>query len=97
MEVESIPFSLRGVVANTSDLTALRAGEKGVAFKASVEQEVPDRLIGDPLRLGQVLLNLVNNAVKFTSRATSSCASRRKTITDDDCLIKFSVEDTGIA
>ncbi|NLX52014.1 MAG: response regulator [Deltaproteobacteria bacterium] len=96
MEVESIPFSLRGVVANTSDLTALRAGEKGVAFKASVEQEVPDRLIGDPLRLGQVLLNLVNNAVKFTSAGHVFLRVKAQDITDDDCLIKFSVEDTGI-
>ena len=96
MEMESVPFSLRDIIANTSDMTALKAGEKGIVFKASVGEDVPDRLVGDPLRLGQVLLNLVNNAVKFTSAGHVYLCAEAQNVTADDCLIKFSVEDTGI-
>jgi signal transduction histidine kinase len=77
-------------------MTALKAGEKGIVFKASVGEDVPDRLVGDPLRLGQVLLNLVNNAVKFTSAGHVYLCAEAQNVTADDCLIKFSVEDTGI-
>jgi len=70
LELESIPFDLRQVVKMTADLLKVRAEEKGITLKIEIHEKIPPALIGDPLRLGQVLLNLLGNGIKFTDRGT---------------------------
>jgi two-component system sensor histidine kinase/response regulator len=68
LSLESIPFELNQVLHNVANLVALKAQEKGLELLLLVDENVPRRLQGDPLRLGQVLTNLANNAVKFTEK-----------------------------
>ncbi len=68
LELESAPFSLRDVLDRTTAALTVRAGERGIAFSCTVAPDVPDALVGDQIRLRQVLLNLAGNAIKFTDR-----------------------------
>ena len=96
LELESIDFNLQEVLDNLSTHIGVRAREKGLKLIYRKEPEVPDALIGDPLRLGQILINLGNNAVKFTAqgeiRVSVSLLERR----DGRAKLGFSVQDTGI-
>jgi PAS domain S-box-containing protein len=67
-ELDAIPFSLRDRLGDTMKTLALRAHKKGLELACSFAPEVPDNLMGDPGRLGQVIINLVGNAIKFTGR-----------------------------
>jgi hypothetical protein len=79
---------------------ALRASVSGLAFESVVDDAVPDRLIGDPLRIGQVLRNLAGNAIKFTTKARSPFTCGRIRVPNPSeafqCHARFSVADTGI-
>jgi two-component system sensor histidine kinase/response regulator len=66
MEIESIFFDLDDVLDHLSDLFMMRAEEKGIWMRFSIAKDVPYALIGDPLRLGQIFINLISNAIKFT-------------------------------
>ncbi|WP_287125140.1 response regulator [Desulfobacter sp.] len=68
LELEHAPFSLYDLMANISEMFALKADEKGVEFLLSIDEHAPTAVIGDSVRLGQVLINLVGNAIKFTER-----------------------------
>ncbi|MGL4942927.1 MAG: response regulator [Thermoguttaceae bacterium] len=99
--IEEVPFTLSETVNDVIDILGHKAHPKGLALKVDIGSDVPDRLIGDPLRLRQVLLNLANNAVKFTdSGSVSICVQRSQspaTTSDNTKLeIEFSVQDTGI-
>lgn len=102
LELETIAFNLDGVLNDLFSLMSDKAEEKGLKIRFITADDVPSDLIGDPLRLGQVLLNLVNNAVKFTSRggdvdikvALAEGAEQAKRA--DQIRLEFSVKDTGI-
>jgi signal transduction histidine kinase/DNA-binding response OmpR family regulator len=97
LELESIPFDLREVVDDVAQLLAERAHGKGLELLAAVDPEVPARLLGDPTRLRQILLNLVGNAIKFTSQGEieiRATAERRDAA--DGLLVRLQVRDTGI-
>ncbi len=97
LDFESIPFHLEEVLANVLSIIALKCEEKGIALTHSVAQDAPTALIGDPMRLSQVLLNLGNNAVKFTH--AGGRISMRVVLDktgDDWASLHFSVADTGI-
>jgi two-component system sensor histidine kinase/response regulator len=102
LEVEAIPFLLQDVMANVSNVTAQRAADKQLRFLLEVAPDVPRYLIGDPQRLGQVLINLVHNAVKFTAEGELElrCALLPETLPDAEArgrvALRFSVRDTGI-
>jgi PAS domain S-box-containing protein len=108
MEVESVSFSPRTVVEEVCDLLALRAHAQGLALISSVDPRVPQRALGDPVRLRQVLLNLAGNAVKFTPagevRVRVELVEEAGTAGSEDAgdaeprpaYLCFSVEDTGI-
>nr|WP_253820846.1 transporter substrate-binding domain-containing protein [Vibrio sp. 99-70-13A1] len=66
LDLEVIPFSIDGVMDNISNIVTVKSREKNLEFLIAIDPEVPPVLLGDPLRIGQVLLNLANNAVKFT-------------------------------
>src|SRR5262249_7732461 len=68
LEVETIPFSLRAVVADSVKMLSFEAGKKGLELSHTVARNVPEGLLGDPVRLRQVILNLVGNAIKFSDR-----------------------------
>ena len=97
LEMESRPFHLDEVLDKVATVVALKAHEKGLDFLIDVEQGLPPTLIGDPLRLGQVLINLCNNAVKFTTSGEVAVLVRRdRQPASDQIGLRFSVVDTGI-
>lgn len=98
LEVEAIPFLLEDVLANVNSVTAQRAADKGLSYLIDVAPGVPSHLVGDPLRLGQVLINLVNNAVKFTAEGGLElrCAPLDPAEEDGKAALRFSVRDSGI-
>ncbi len=95
LELEAIPFSVREVLGDTLQTLALRANEKGLELTLDIPPEVPDWLIGDPLRLRQVLVNLVGNAIKFTETGEVAVALSPQPAEDGASLL-FEVRDTGI-
>ncbi len=96
LHIEDAEFNLDDVLENISAMTADKAYEKGVEFVFRTPRSVPRHLRGDSLRLGQVLINLVNNAVKFTERGEISVSCEQLEINNDKVKISFEVRDTGI-
>ncbi|HEY1076974.1 MAG TPA: response regulator, partial [Fontimonas sp.] len=96
LHLEQTHFDLYDVLDNLSGLVAIRAQEKGLELLIDVAPDVPPALVGDPLRLGQVLLNLCSNAVKFTERGQVLLRVRRLSGDGDSCRLSFAVSDTGI-
>ena len=94
--VEHIPFALDRVLDNVTGLIAEKTAAKGLELIVEVDDGVPNDLIGDPLRLGQVLINFANNAVKFTERGEVSIRVGLAAPIDDEVLLRLSVSDTGI-
>lgn len=96
LDVESITFNLDAVLSHISNVMGIKAEEKGIELIFNIDRAVPIYLIGDPLRLGQVLLNLVNNAVNFTKTGEVVVSVELMKETSRGVLLKFSVSDTGI-
>lgn len=96
MGLESINFRLDDVINDIITLLSAKASEKGVELITTIADDVPNALIGDPLRLGQVLVNLVNNAVKFTEKGHILLTTELLKKDAKQCRLKFSVKDTGI-
>jgi two-component system sensor histidine kinase/response regulator len=96
LEIETTDFQIDEVINSVVTLTAQKAQDKGLEFLADVSAAVPEQLRGDPLRLCQVLTNLVNNAVKFTEHGEIRLTIEQLERTGDKVQLKFSVRDTGI-
>jgi two-component system, sensor histidine kinase and response regulator len=96
LDLESAEFDLQALLDNTSNLISERCQTKGLALAFDVAPDVPARLVGDALRIGQILLNYVNNAVKFTERGQVAIAVRAAERTPQHILLRFEVRDTGI-
>lgn len=96
LELEHIDFSLRDVVDQVLYILKHKADEKEIELFASVAPQVEDVLVGDPVRLYQILLNLAGNAVKFTERGSVQIDIANVSENRDNPQIKFSVIDTGI-
>lgn len=96
LDLEQIPFRLDDIIDNLTALIALKAQEKGLELLVAVDKDVPRNLVGDPLRLGQVLLNLVGNAVKFTHEGEVVVTVRLQSEDDGNAILQFSVRDSGI-
>ena len=96
LDMETIDFSLDEVLANISNLVGIKAQEKGLELLFDLDPELPRGLKGDPLRLGQILVNLANNAVKFTDQGEIVVTARLEKLDDDQVHARFSVRDTGI-
>jgi two-component system sensor histidine kinase/response regulator len=94
-ELEKVPFDLADVVGQIADLIKARARGKGLALAIHREPDVPVALVGDPLRLRQVLVNLLGNAVKFTERGAVTLTIERQPEGGPGAIV-FSVRDTGI-
>ena len=96
MELERIEFSLEAVLTQMISVIQYKALEKGVEFLLSHSADVPPYLIGDPLRLGQVLMNLLGNAIKFTEAGEVELSIELVGHSQDDLQVCFTVRDTGI-
>ncbi|WP_236629880.1 response regulator [Pseudohaliea rubra] len=96
LSLEWAPFQLEDVIQGLINVIVFRAEEKGLEFLIDVAPEVPHRLIGDSLRLQQVLMNLLNNAVKFTESGEVVLRIRVDQEDPEQAVLVFEVEDTGI-
>ncbi len=96
MDIEHTAFSLHEVLANVSAITGHKAQEKGLRCVFDIADDVPPQLLGDPTRLGQVLVNLMSNAVKFTHAGTVTLRCRVACRNEKNVELLFEVEDTGI-
>jgi PAS domain S-box-containing protein len=96
LDMEETNFYLDEVLTNLANLTALKAEEKGLELLFNVNSETPTALVGDPLRLGQILINLANNAVKFTEQGEIVIKVEPLEISDSKATLHFSVQDSGI-
>ncbi len=96
LDLEYSPFSLDDLLNNLADIVGFNAEEKGLEIIFSVAPNVPGRLLGDPLRLGQILLNLTNNAIKFTEKGEILISISAELIDDQRCRLLFSIRDSGL-
>jgi PAS domain S-box-containing protein len=96
MSLEERPVDLRQLVQEIADRFQIKAEEKGLALEVHVDQRVPRTVVGDPVKIGQVLTNLVGNAVKFTSEGSVTLALEARAAGGDAVAVGFRVSDTGI-
>ena len=96
LNFERTPFGLRELLAATVATLQFQASQKELGLELDISPDVPDRLIGDPCRLRQVLVNLTGNAIKFTERGWIRVRVRVEAVEADTVGIHFSVADTGI-
>ena len=96
LDMEAIEFDLTETLDNLTSMIAGKTEEKGLEFLVDCESDVPTGLVGDPLRLGQILINLANNAVKFTDEGTITLHLSLAEQQQDGVIIRFEVHDTGI-
>jgi PAS domain S-box-containing protein len=96
LEIESISFSMDELLNQMASLFGLKAREKGVELVIGALSCLPDRLLGDPLRLSQVLTNLLSNALKFTEQGEISLTLEPVSIASDAVTLRFEVRDSGL-
>ena len=96
LDIEKINFRLEDVLDNLSTIVSQKAQDKNLEFLIASHHDIPHNLIGDPLRLGQILINLVNNAVKFTERGEVLVTVTLEEQLAERVKVKFSVRDSGI-
>ena len=96
LSIEQVPFVLDTVLDTVATVVGRAAHAKGLEFVFRVERDVPPALIGDPLRVGQILTNLTNNAIKFTSQGEIELSVAVAAQDDDHVRLSFAVRDTGI-
>lgn len=96
LEIENIEFSLDEVLANVATVTAEKAQDKQLEYLFQVPADVPRYLVGDPLRLGQILVNLANNAIKFTEQGEIRLGCRLVSRNARSVRLEFAIRDSGI-
>jgi protein-histidine pros-kinase len=96
MEFEALAFSIRDIVLEAVRVLAVSAHKKGLELIADVRPEVPARIVGDPTRLRQVIINLIGNAIKFTEHGEVVLAVTVDQATEHSVYLRFDIRDTGI-
>ncbi|SBS25195.1 Autoinducer 2 sensor kinase/phosphatase LuxQ [Marinomonas spartinae] len=96
MTIENTTFSLKQVIDHVLMVSSIKAQEKRLRLDINIADQTPIDLLGDPLRIQQVLINLVNNAIKFTDRGHITITVSPQFLADDKEVLRFSVKDTGV-
>ena len=96
MKVEQIPFRLKILIEGAVNLFRIRAKEKNIELTLSISSDLPDSAVGDPMRLRQIISNLISNAVKFTSQGRIRVKASMGKVTDNEIILLIAVNDTGI-
>ncbi len=96
LAIEHIDFNLEKVFNNLADIVGIKAQEKNLELIFAINPSIPRYLVGDPLRLQQILINLANNALKFSEDGEITVGAEIKEETEDGLLLQFSIKDTGI-
>ena len=96
LEIDTVPFNLADLIRDTLKTLSIRAHDKGLELVWRVPPDIPQELIGDPLRIRQVLINLVGNAIKFTYHGEITVDVERQWDTESEVGLHFRVADTGI-
>jgi len=96
MPINPEPFSLRDLLNDATELLAANAFDKQLELVLFVEQNCPDDLVADPVRINQILTNLAGNAIKFTDQGSVTIRVSARSLADEQWQLKFAVHDTGI-
>ncbi|MCK5523124.1 MAG: response regulator [Thiomargarita sp.] len=96
LSMESVNFNLDNVLNRISNMLGMKIEEKGLELFITIDTDIPHHLVGDPLRLGQILVNLTNNAIKFTENGKILIKIRILALETEKVKLHFSVQDTGI-
>ncbi len=96
LTLSHVPFSLHETIRRIDSIAALRAGEKALALQVEVDDGIPPCLVGDEMRIGQILINYLNNAIKFTEKGTIRLSAHLIARDAEFCHLRFAVSDTGI-
>jgi len=96
LTLENIEFVMSDVLERIKNVATVKSEAKGLSIGFSLDPEIPARLMGDPLRLGQILVNLVDNAIKFTEKGEVAITTSLVGYGDGKATLRFSVRDTGI-
>jgi signal transduction histidine kinase/CheY-like chemotaxis protein len=96
LELERIPFSVRGCLEDVAEILAPKAASKSLEFPVHAAADTPDRLIGDPGRVRQVVINLANNAIKFTETGEIEISAHALEVSGKMTTLRVEVRDTGI-
>ncbi len=96
LELESVPFNLQKLISEVTDMLSVKAIEKNLALTYHMDSEIPELLLGDPLRLRQILINLMNNAIKFTEKGQIEVNVGLVAACDQGYQLAFAVTDSGV-
>ena len=96
LELETIPFNIGEIVTNLTSILGFKAEEKDLQLHCHIDSQLPPLLIGDSLRLSQILINLGNNAIKFTESGEINISAELLVENQNTVILRFSVVDTGI-
>ncbi|CAH0525356.1 response regulator [Vibrio hippocampi] len=96
LDLEAIDFNLHDSIDNLVQVISQKSQQSGVELLTDISPDLPVDLVGDPLRLGQILLNLANNAIKFTDHGEIIIKAEPVELSEDSAVVQFSVKDTGI-
>ncbi|TKG95853.1 PAS domain-containing sensor histidine kinase [Puteibacter caeruleilacunae] len=96
LEIEKVSISLRSIIEDVADLFVFKASHKKLDLVTYVDSNIPEFIVGDPVRIRQILTNLVNNAIKFTEDGDILISAELKELKDNVFTISISVRDTGI-
>jgi len=96
MDIESVPFNIRDLVKEVVEMISLSSDKKGLSIEYTIDDDIPNRLLGDPTRLRQVLINYGSNAVKFTEKGNILFEAYLLESAGSKQLIRLTVNDTGI-
>lgn len=96
LEIEKVEFNLNNILTNTQNILKPIAASKGLDFTYEIEDGIPVDLIGDQVRLQQILVNLINNAIKFTDQGFVRVSVKTNTVEPEQTILHFRVSDSGI-
>ncbi len=96
LHLEKIPFSITKLINSLKLMFSEKAKEKNIDFEITIDKSIPENVFGDPTRLTQILVNLINNAIKFTNKGKVKVTCELKNIENNQAKLVFRIKDTGI-